>query len=142
VPDPAPDGCLGLRVGSLWRRIDREFDRAFRAYELSHAHAQLLLRLLEEGPLRVHELAKRTGFESSTVSRLLKRLVDGQFVLVRPDAEDRRMRLVRPAARARHLAQALVDARDRINRRLQRDLATSDLATFWRVLEALGSRHP
>jgi len=137
VPDPGPDDCLGLRVGSLWRRIDRLFERAFAPYGLGHAQAQLLLALLEHGPLPVHALARRCGYEESTTSRLVKHLKDRGFVLVRPDPADRRTRLVRAAAQARHLAQALTDVRDRINRRLARDLPEEDLAALRRVAAAL-----
>ena len=95
--------CLGFRMGSAYRRIDRVFNRGFAGIGLSHGHGYILSCLLVAGEQRVTEVAARTGFEQSTVSRLVKELARRKLVRRRRDPADGRAVLLRPASRAEKL---------------------------------------
>jgi DNA-binding MarR family transcriptional regulator len=82
--------CIGFRMGAAYRRVDRLFNRTLRKTGLSHAHVHLLACLLAKGESRARDVARLTGFESSTVSRLLLDLSRRKFVRRRPDPTDGR----------------------------------------------------
>ncbi len=62
----------------------------------------LLVRMAEEGPMRVREVARRFGLDKSTASRLLRRLEEQGLVGSVPDEEDGCSALLRitPGGRA------------------------------------------
>ena len=125
--------CLGFRIGSVYRRVDRLFNRAFSPLGLTNAHAQILLCLLQDGEMRPVDVAARTGFDPSTVSRLSRELMRRKLVRRRKDPDDGRAMLLRPAARAETMREQLARTQERINGRLRRELARADLEAFERV---------
>lgn len=131
-------GCLGFRMGSAYRRVDRLFNRAFAGIGLTHAHAQVLACLLQDGEMRPKDVAARTGFDQSVVSRLSRELGRRRLLRRRRDPDDGRAMLLRPAARAEVLREPLVRLVERVNGRLRRDLAEADLEAFERVTAVMG----
>jgi len=129
--------CLGFRVGSAWRRLDRHFNRAFLKLGLTHAHGYVLACLLPEGELRVGEIARRTGFESSTVSRLVKELARRKLVRRRKDPEDGRSHLLRAAERARTLQPEIERVLRLADGRVRRELTEDDLAGLLHATEVM-----
>lgn len=130
--------CLGLQVGSAFRRIDRLFNRGFAEVGLAHAHAQVLLSLLREGETRMTTIARQTGFEQSTVSRLTRELARKRLVLKRKDPEDARSRILRPSMKARRLQARLERIEQRLNDRLRRELSADDLRGLLNATEVMG----
>jgi DNA-binding MarR family transcriptional regulator len=131
--DPLSDG-LSFRLGSAFRRVDRLLNRLLAPVGLTHAHTQVLATLLADGELRVTDLAQRTGFEQSTVSRLVKELARRRLVKRRPHPDDGRARLYRPGRRATELRTELRDILRRADRQLRRELPEADLAGFRNTL--------
>jgi DNA-binding MarR family transcriptional regulator len=129
--------CLGFRLGAVYRRIDRLFGRAYGALGLPYAHAQILLCLLEAGELHVRDLAARTGYDRSTVSRLAHELIRRRLVRHKPDPDDGRMRLLMPAKRTHDLAPEMAQVQKRVNERLRRTLVSADVEGLLRVTEQL-----
>lgn len=129
--------CLGFRVSAAYRRVDRLFNRAFKRLDLAHAHAQILICLLSEGELRITAVARRTGFEQSTVSRLVKALVQRRLVRRRRDPSDSRALLLRPAARGEALREEIDLIQRRLNARLRSELTEADLEGFHHTTDVM-----
>jgi len=129
--------CLGLRTGAAYRRLDRYFNRGFEKVGLTHAHAQALLCLLREGEQRMTSIAVTTGFEQSTVSRLMQELTNRRLVLRRRDPADGRAQLLRAGAKARSLKAELERIQRRLNDRLRREIEEQDLLGFFNATEVL-----
>jgi DNA-binding MarR family transcriptional regulator len=130
-------GCLGFRLGSAYRRVDRMFNRAFRSVGLAHAHGQVLACLLQEGEMRARDVASRTGFDQSVVSRLVRELGRRKLVRRKRDPDDGRSMLLRPSRRAEALREPIRRLLERVNGRLRRDLAQADLEGFERVTDVM-----
>jgi DNA-binding MarR family transcriptional regulator len=128
---------LGFRMGAAYRRIERLHDRAFREIGISHAHAQILTCLLQDGPLRPGDIEKRTGFEQSTVSRLVKELARRKLVRKGPHPSDRRARLLSAAKRGEALRKPIESIYERLNARLRRDLTEIDLEGFAQTIAVM-----
>lgn len=134
--DPLSDG-ISFRLGSAFRRVDRLLNRLLAPIGLTHAHTQVLATLLAAGELRVTDIAQRTGFEQSTVSRLVKELARRRMVRRRPHPDDGRARLYRPGRRAAELRTELRGILRKADERLRRELPAADLAGFFTTLEII-----
>ncbi|MHC4957602.1 MAG: MarR family winged helix-turn-helix transcriptional regulator [Planctomycetota bacterium] len=119
--------CLGFRFGATHRRLDRAFNRAYARLGLTHAHGQILLCILREGPLRVADVARFTGFEASTVSRLAKELSRRKLIMRKPNPGDGRSRLLTGAKRGNALRDDLEALHRELNARLRREIPEADL---------------
>ncbi len=129
--------CISFRIGSAHRRVDRFLNRAFARIGLTHAHGQLLAYLLAEGELRVTDLSARSGFEQSTVSRLVRELSRRRLVRRRKNPEDGRSQLWSPARRGLALRDEIEALLQRANDRLRRDLPDADLTGLLNASEIL-----
>jgi DNA-binding MarR family transcriptional regulator len=124
-------------MGSAYRRIDRMFNRAFRSVGLAHAQGQVLACLLQYGEMRPRDVAAKTGFDHSVVSRLVQELGRRKLVRRRRDPDDGRSMLLRPSRRAEALREPIRHVLERVNGRLRRDLALADLEGFERVTDVM-----
>jgi DNA-binding MarR family transcriptional regulator len=122
--------CLPFRLASAYRRVDRIVNRGLAPLELTHAHGHLLVCLFQHGEMRLIDLARRTGLEPSTVSRLTRNLSDRKLVRRRGDPKDGRAHLLRVAARAKVIRADLERVMRRADERLRRSLTTADLRAF------------
>ncbi len=122
--------CLGFRVSAAQRRVDRLFSRAFRPLGISFAHGQILMTLLQDGPMRIADVARKTGFEPSTVSRLVKELNRRKLVRSRKHPTDGRARMLEAGTRGEALRQEIEQIHHRLNAELRRDLGEDDLEGF------------
>jgi MarR family transcriptional regulator for hemolysin len=129
--------CLGFRIGGASRRVDRLFNRALRPTGLSSAHVLILACLLGKGEQRTRDLAQLTGFESSTVSRLVRDLSRKRYVRYRPNPDDARSRLYRAAGRGEALRAEIERLVRHADDRLRRDLTQADLAATLRTIEIM-----
>ncbi len=135
--EPPLSGCIGFRLGATHRRVDRLFNRAYKPLGLDYPHAQILLCLLEDSPLHAHDVAGRTGYDPSTVSRLTHELVRRKLVSSKPDPDDGRKRLLAPAKRSRALQPRMSQVQKRVNDRLLRTLVRQDVDGFLNLSEVL-----
>jgi len=85
----------------------------------------------------MRDLAQATGFESSTVSRLVRDLARRKYVRHRPHPEDRRSNLYRAAARGEALGAEIGRLVRHADERLRREPTQADLAAMFRVLEIM-----
>ena len=85
-------------ISSVWNKRDMGVDRWTYA---------LLVRLAEEGPLRVGEVARRFGIDKSTASRHLGRMETQGLVEGVPDESDARSVLLRVTPQGvQHMSEA------------------------------------
>lgn len=129
--------CLGFRLGSAYRRVDRLFNRAFRRIGLTHAHGYVLVCLLQAGELRARDLARLTGFEQSTISRLVRELARRKLVRRRRDPDDGRSRLLSAGARAEALRDDIEHLLRRADERVRRELPQADVDGLLRAAEVM-----
>lgn len=129
--------CLGFRLGGAYRRTDRLFNRALKPTGLSSAHALILACLLGKPEQRIQDLAQRTGFESSTVSRLVRDLARRKYVRQRPKPDDARSKLYSPAAKGEALRAEIERLVRKADERLRREMTAADLEGTFRVIEIM-----
>jgi len=100
----------GFLIAKIHRTAGRVFARMLRerGIQINPAQGRILFVLWEEGPLTIHELARRSGLVKSTLTSALDRLeAQGQVVRVR-SGEDRR-KIIIELTRKNHAMHKLYD---------------------------------
>lgn len=100
----------------------------------------LLIRLSEERPMRVGEVARRFGFDKSTASRHLGRLQDEGLVESVTDPDDGRSAFLRVTAQGEQLLAATREARLEPLRRVFGSWQEEDQALLTRLLSRLNAQ--
>ena len=85
--------------------VETEVNKHARAYGLKIEGVRVLFRLLAKDHLSVNELARLTGIETSTLSRLLDRMSAKGLLRRSRDTSDKRSVLVSLTTKGRKLAQ-------------------------------------
>lgn len=93
----------------------------------------LLYYVVEEGPMRLGELARYRRCVKSNVSNLVRTMVEQGLVEVRPAPDDRRARLVHPSAEGRSRFLKARRAAARLNRQLRQALGERNAASATRL---------
>ena len=128
---------LSFRLGAAYRRIDRLINRSLRELDLTHADLHILICVLEHGELRVTDIAKHTGFEESTASRLVRELARRKLLRRRKNPNDGRSHLLTPGTRARNLRIELEQILRSNQARITRDLPDADRDGFLRTADLI-----
>lgn len=92
---------LGFLIHDGARLLRKRFEERGSEYGLRAAQWRLLVRLVKEEGVAQARLAELLEIEPISVSRLLDRMEDGGWIERRQDAEDRRVRMIFPTAKAR-----------------------------------------
>jgi DNA-binding MarR family transcriptional regulator len=82
--------CLGLNRAA--RAISRRYDAAFKPIGITSGQFTILSALKRDKPVAISDLANRLGMERTTLTRNLRPLEEFGFLVIQPDALDRRIR--------------------------------------------------
>jgi DNA-binding MarR family transcriptional regulator len=98
---------LGFLIHDSARLLRKRFEAKGSAYGLSAAQWRLMVRLVKEEGVAQARLAELLEIEPISVSRLLDRMEEGGWVERRPDASDRRVRMIFPTDKSRQAFAAI-----------------------------------
>lgn len=104
-----------VELGRMTRsgRADRlRCERA--GVDVTGAAQRLIYYLMENGPMRLSELARRTETDPGILTRQVNAIERQGIVVRRPDPTDRRATLVSMTARGRRIAQRLREVQDEV----------------------------
>lgn len=98
------------RWGNL-PRIRERYEAVMGSTPIDKASYRLLVRLDEQGPARLSDLAERVGVDLSTASRQMHALEAAGFVAREAVEEDRRASLLRVTMSGKQMVERILDAR-------------------------------
>ncbi len=144
VRDPLPtQGLLDFRVIELFFFAYREFtadaDSILERYGFGRAHHRVLHFVNRDPGLTIAELLEILQITKQSLSRVLRQLIDEDFVCQLPGDEDRRQRRLYPTTKGRALAVELSEAQAR---RIEASLAKTtdeDMRPIASFLKAMAS---
>jgi DNA-binding MarR family transcriptional regulator len=86
------DTCLCLHAQRAARALARRFDEALRPAGLTNGQFSLLMTLNAAKPPTLGHVAGLLGADRTTLTAALKPLIRRGLAVIRPDADDRRLR--------------------------------------------------
>ena len=129
----------GFLIAKIHQTAGRVFARMLRerGIQINPGQGRILFVLWEEGPMTIHELAKRSGLVKSTLTSTLDRLeAQGQVVRVR-SGEDRRKILIELTPKNRAMHKLYGQVSKEMAGLFYRGLAPSEITTFEGALERI-----
>jgi MarR family transcriptional regulator for hemolysin len=91
---------LGFLIHDVQRLMRKRFETRASGLGLSSAQWRLMVRVAKEAGISQARLAELLEIEPISVSRLVDRMEEGGWIERRPDATDRRVRMIFPTAKA------------------------------------------
>jgi MarR family transcriptional regulator for hemolysin len=91
---------LGFLIHDVQRLMRKRFEARASGLGLSSAQWRLMVRVAKEEGVSQARLAELLEIEPISVSRLVDRMEEGGWIERRPDATDRRVRMIFPTAKA------------------------------------------
>jgi DNA-binding MarR family transcriptional regulator len=128
---------VGERYMTVHHRMFRVFNDEMTACGLSMARTKMLSRLREQGPSRQSTLAADFGLSPHSVSDLVDGLERLGMAERRPDATDRRAKLVAITDAGQAALDVANATRERLVRQIFGALSEADRAALARLLDSL-----
>jgi DNA-binding MarR family transcriptional regulator len=131
------DGYLGYLLGQANHALYKDFDSQVRAAGLSMIEWRVLATLHDSAPLTVSQLAQEVLSKQPTVTKLVQRMADQDWLDLLADPMDQRRTLVTVSAAGRKLVRPLLDKARAHEAQMLRTLAASEQAALKKLLAKL-----
>ena len=119
-------------AGRIFARMLRE-----RGVEIHPAHGRILFVLWQEGPMTIHELARRVSLGKSTLTNALDRLeASGDVMRVRSD-DDRRKIVIRLTPQTKETKKLYEEVSRAMTKLFYADFGDGEIARFEKDLERI-----
>ena len=131
------DGYLGYLLGQANHALYKDFDSQVRAAGLSMIEWRVLATLHDSPPLTVSQLAQEVLSKQPTVTKLVQRMADQDWLDLLADPMDQRRTLVTVSTAGRKLVRPLLDKARAHEAQMLRTLAVSEQAALKKLLAKL-----
>jgi DNA-binding MarR family transcriptional regulator len=128
---------VGERYLAVHHRMFRAVSDAMSGCGLSLARTKVLMRLREQGPVRQSVLAAEFGLAPHSITDIVDGLERQGLAERRPDATDRRAKLVAITDAGRECLGGAYETRGRLLQQIFGTLSQEDRATLLRLLASL-----
>lgn len=138
MPDPHPElGGLLESCAERWRRRVIEGCAAAGFPEAGRTTCQVLQPLFENDGLPISEVGSRAGLAKSSMTTIVRHLVEDGFVRVETDPDDHRIKRLELTPKARELERAIDDGVTRLRHRVTATLGPQGREQLHKTLERI-----
>ncbi len=134
------DGYLGYLLGQANHAMYKDFDRQVRAAGLSMIEWRVLATLHDSPPLTVSQLAQEVLSKQPTVTKLVQRMTEQDWLDLLADPLDQRRTLVTVSPVGRKLVRPLLGKARVHEAQMLRALAVPEQAALKKLLTKLAGR--
>ena len=131
------DGYLGYLLGQANHALYKDFDSQVRAAGLSMIEWRVLATLHDSPPLTVSQLALEVLSKQPTVTKLVQRMADQDWLDLLADPMDQRRTLVTVSPAGRKLVKPLLEKARAHEAQMLRALAVPEQAALKKLLAKL-----
>ena len=128
--------CFNL--GRVMRRVYDYYERRLSPFGLTPPQYFVFNALWMSDGITIGELGGRVSLDSSTLTGIIDRMEKGGHVERKPNPDDRRSALVFLTEKARELGPRILEFANELDATLKQPFSKKDMATFERVLRAIG----
>lgn len=134
------DEYLGYLLGQANHALYKDFDVHVRAAGLSSIEWRVLATLHDSDPLTISQLANEVLSKQPTVTKLVQRMSEQGWLVLKADPVDQRRTLVAATIAGKRLVRPLVDKAREHEAAMLRTLVPSEKAALKKLLAKLAQR--
>ena len=138
LPNNIPD-CTFFFLAKAHQKAHSLLKKKLRPYGLTNMQHLILEGLWYKEGSTAAELGKFLILDKATLSGVIDRLSEGEWIEKRPDEYDKRVFRLYPSDKANQLKQELIDVRKKGNDLLLADFTIEEKIVFKRLLRSLFS---
>ncbi len=133
------ENSLGFLVGRTYKVLAQKLNSNFAkaGYEVSLDHWIILSKLIHEGGQKQQHFSAVTGWDKTSITRIIDFMESRKWVYREADKSDRRIKLVYLTSQGRSLHTELMKIVKKTNYEMENELNQEDLATCKKVLKQL-----
>ena len=130
---PLPD-CTIFLLAKAYQKAHNQFKERLKPYGLTNLQHLVLEALWYENGQTAAEMGKMLVLDKATLSGVLERMREADWVLKAPDANDRRVVRIYPSPKAERLKEELIGVRQQANADLLAGFSLEEQVLFKRLL--------
>ncbi|MFP4347382.1 MAG: MarR family winged helix-turn-helix transcriptional regulator [Thermodesulfobacteriota bacterium] len=136
LPPDLPD-CTVFLLGKAYQKAHADFKKRLQPYGLTNLQHLVLEGLWYREGVTAAELGKLLILDKATLSGVLERMVEGEWIIKEQNDEDRRAFRIYPSDKANELKQRLIKERKKANQELLDRFTAEEQLLFKRFLKDL-----
>lgn len=117
LPPDLPD-CTVFLLGKAYQKAHADFKKRLQPYGLTNLQHLVLEGLWYREGVTAAELGKLLILDKATLSGVLERMVEGEWIIKEQNDEDRRAFRIYPSDKANQMKQRLIKERKKANQEL------------------------
>ncbi|MBI9074107.1 MAG: MarR family transcriptional regulator [Desulfatibacillum sp.] len=129
--------CIMFQMAKAYQKVHAEFKTGAANFGLTPIQCLVLQVLFEEDGLSSGEIGQRLNMDSSTLSGVLERLTDGDWIIKKISVLDRRVLEIHPTHNAFAHKAALVEMIESLNKSVLKSFRVEEKLLFQRMLQDL-----
>jgi DNA-binding MarR family transcriptional regulator len=126
--------CIVFLLAKAYQKAHGNLKKRLYAHGLTPIQFLILEALLEEDGLSAGDIGKRLVLDNATLSGVLDRMAEKEWVLKQADPNDKRFVRVHLTRKAKGLKEDLGAERERANEEILRDLSIEEKVLLKRLL--------
>jgi len=131
------DDCIIFLLAKAYQKAHGNFKKRLAPYGLTPIQYLILEALWEEEGVSAGDIGKKLVLDSATLSGVLDRLADREWILKEKDLEDKRVLRIYLSDRAKEFREVLVQEREQANDEILHDLTVEEKVLLKRLLRVL-----
>lgn len=131
------DDCIIFLLAKAYQKAHGNFKKRMAPYGLTPIQYLILEALWEQEGVSAGDIGKKLVLDSATLSGVLDRMAEREWIIKNTDPEDKRFLRINLAEKAKELRQALIGDRKRSNDDILRDLTLEEKVLLKRLLRHL-----
>ncbi len=129
-----PD-CTIFLLAKAYQKAHRQFKKRLHPYKLTNLQHLVLEGLWYRKGLTAAELCKMLVLDKATLSGVLDRMVEADWILKQQDSDDGRLTRLYPSEKANEMKKKLIDERKNANQELLQGFSLEEQILFKRMLK-------
>jgi DNA-binding MarR family transcriptional regulator len=131
------EDCIVYLLAKAYQYAHAQAKRHLAAFGLTPIQQLVLAAVCQEEGVSAGELGKKIGLDPATLSGVLDRMSDRGWVDKQTDAEDKRLLRIFLTSQAKENESQLMDARDKANNEILKNLSREEKVLLKRLLKDL-----
>ena len=128
------DDCILFLLAKAYQKAHGDFKRKLQSYGVTPIQHLILEVLWGEDGLSASDIGKKLVLDGATLSGVLDRLAGGDWILKKPDKDDKRVLRCYLTAKSKELKPKLSEARDETNADLLKNFSLEEKLLLKRFL--------